>query len=135
MDSLELVREDSDASMLREAVDEELSVLGEAAKAIVYRKLERDFLIKSLDIPQKFKEFSSALGEILGPGSDVLIRFIVNRFHRKVGKPTSLSIDPSEIAQSIAIPQKQAGREFVIPESTREIRLKGIPNLTKIDSQ
>jgi len=128
MDSLELIRGNSVA--LREAVDEELSMLGETAKAILYRKLERDFQLRSVDVPQKFEEFSSALDKILGPGAAVLVRFIVNRYHRKIGKQASLSIDLSETSQGITMPQKEPKPEIVRPSSMRGIQLKSIPDVT-----
>ena len=132
MDSQETVNEKSDANALIQAVDEELAMLGENAKIIVYRKLERDFAIKTRDIPMKFKEFSGALQEVLGPGAVILVRFIVNKYYRKVGKQTPLSVDPSEIAQSFAVHRKEEFREFVRPGPIREVTLKSVPTLKAI---
>ncbi len=68
-----------DLRFLMQAVDEGLGMLGEPARKIIYRKLERDFRICPADIPVKFEQFSWALKEIFGPGADVLIRLIVER--------------------------------------------------------
>jgi hypothetical protein len=73
-----------DLELFGEAVDEGLGVLGNAPKKMIYTLLERDYGITKEDVPGRFDEFSNLLKDILGPGANPVIRFIVERFYAKL---------------------------------------------------
>jgi hypothetical protein len=73
---------------LLEAVDEELSSLGEAVKRIIYFHLKRTFKITKEEIPHRIAEFSDAIEKILGDGAKFLEIQIMRRLYEKLGKDT-----------------------------------------------
>jgi hypothetical protein len=70
---------------LLEAVDEELSSLGDLAKQAVFACLDRSFKIKKCEIPERIDEFVTAIEEIFGQGARLLQINIMRRLHTKVG--------------------------------------------------
>jgi hypothetical protein len=73
---------------LLEAVDEELSSLGEPVKRIIYFHLKRTFKIAKKEIPHRIAEFSDAIEKILGDGAKFLEIQIMRRLYEKLGKDT-----------------------------------------------
>jgi hypothetical protein len=71
---------------LLEAVDEELSALGEAVKRIIYFHLERTLKITKKEIPHRIAEFADAIEKILGDGAKFLEIQIMKRLYEKLGK-------------------------------------------------
>jgi hypothetical protein len=75
---------------LLEAVDEELSALGDVAKQAVFSCLEKSFKINKLEIPKKIDEFSVAIEKIFGQGARLIEINIIRRLHEKVGLASSV---------------------------------------------
>lgn len=71
--------------LLLEAVDEELSSLGDSPKRAIYFYLEKTFNIKKLDIPNKIDEFANAIEKIFGHGAKHLEIQIMKRLYEKIG--------------------------------------------------
>jgi len=71
--------------LLREAIDEGLSLLGESAKQVVYFHLEKTFKMNRLDIPYRIEEFIDAIGRIFGTGAKILEIQIMKCLFKKVG--------------------------------------------------
>jgi len=71
--------------LLREAVDEGLSLLGESAKQVVYFHLEKTFKMNRLDIPYRIEEFIDAINRIFGTGVKILEIQIMKCLFKKVG--------------------------------------------------
>ena len=71
--------------LLREAIDEELSLLGEPAKQIVYFHLEKTYKMNKLDIPYRIKEFINVIDRIFGTGAKILETQIMKCLFKKVG--------------------------------------------------
>ena len=67
-----------------DSVEQALSLLGQAPKEIIYVMLENDYGIAKSDIPQRFGEFSDVLKRILGPGADIILKSIIERFYVKL---------------------------------------------------
>ena len=80
--------------LFADAVDEALSVLGESPKEAIYEFLQNDYGIEKNEIPNRFREFSSILEETVGPSSDQVLEFIIERFYVKLNLeiPTSTTI-------------------------------------------
>jgi len=71
--------------ILLEAVDEQLTSLGESSKQALYFHLERGFNIKRNEIPRKTEAFVSAMEKIFGQGANYLEILIMKRLHEKIG--------------------------------------------------
>jgi hypothetical protein len=71
--------------LLREAIDEGLSLLGESAKQVVYFHLEKTFKMTRQDIPYRIEEFIDAIERIFGNGAKILEIQIMKRLFKKVG--------------------------------------------------
>jgi hypothetical protein len=68
-----------------EAVDEGLNFLGESGKHMVFFHLERSYLIKRLDIPEKPEALAAGLEKIFGAGASVLQKLILESLYSKLG--------------------------------------------------
>ena len=71
--------------LLLEVIDEGLSLLGETGKQAVYCHLEKNFKIKSQDIPFKIEEFTDAIERIFGNGAKILEIKIMQYLFKKGG--------------------------------------------------
>ena len=77
--------------LLLEAVDDQLTSLGESSKQALYFHLERGFNIKKQEIPRKTEAFVDAMEKIFGQGADYLEILIMKRLHSKMGLDVRLS--------------------------------------------
>lgn len=77
--------------LLLEAVDEQLTSLGESSKQALYFHLEKGFNIKKHEIPRKTEAFVGAMEKIFGQGADYLEILIMKRLHSKIGLEVKLS--------------------------------------------
>lgn len=68
---------------LTDAIDETLTMLGEAVKNTLYQNLENNFGISKNDIPEKINEFSEILHKIFGFGASRLEVKIINSLNEK----------------------------------------------------
>jgi hypothetical protein len=71
---------------LSEAVEEELSTLGETIKRIVYFHLKTTFKIAKEEIPHRIEDFADAIERILGEGAKILEIQIMKRLYKKLDK-------------------------------------------------
>lgn len=71
--------------LLLEAVDEELSSLGESVKRAVYYSLKKAFKIEKHTIPHRIDEFANAIEKMFGDGAKLLEIQIMKRLYEKVG--------------------------------------------------
>ncbi len=78
-------------SLLLEAVDEQLTSLGESSKQALYYHLEKGFNIKKQEIPKKTEAFINAMEKIFGQGADYLEILIMKRLHSKIGLEVKMS--------------------------------------------
>ena len=72
-------------SILLEAIDEALSVYGEATKSAFYAYLKKAFGIPKFDIPTRIDEFSMALQSLFGLGSKNLEILFMKNLHSRIG--------------------------------------------------
>jgi hypothetical protein len=72
--------------LLLEAVDEELSLLGESVKQAVYHNLKKTFKIDKHAIPYRIHQFATAIEKMFGDGAKLLEIQIMKRLHEKVGQ-------------------------------------------------
>lgn len=77
-------------TLLLEAVDEQLTSLGESSKQALYFHLEKGFNIKKDDIPYKTEAFVTAMEKIFGMGADYLEILIMKSLHDKIGERVDL---------------------------------------------
>jgi hypothetical protein len=70
-------------SILLEAIDEGLSILGEEPKFALYRHLEKLSNLPKCEIPSRINEFSNAMKNLFGLGSDFLEILIMKSLHSK----------------------------------------------------
>ena len=71
---------------LREAIDEALSLLGEAAKQAVYCHLNRKYGLTQQEIPYRIEEFSEALESLFGTAAQLLQTLIMKELYKKIKK-------------------------------------------------
>lgn len=71
--------------LLIEAVDEELSLLGDSAKHAIYFHVEKTFKIDRCDIPCNIERFFNAIENIFGVGAELLEIRIAKRLYKKIG--------------------------------------------------
>jgi len=73
-------------SLLLEAVDEALSMLGETSREAIFFFIEEKFGLRKEEIPQNLEEFSNALRMIFGDvGCYFLEEQILNRLYARLG--------------------------------------------------
>jgi len=72
--------------MLRESVDEGLSSLGGSAKQAIYYYLEKGFNLNKQEIPNKVKDFATAIEKFFGVGANFLEALILKQLYEKVGE-------------------------------------------------
>ena len=72
--------------LLREAVDEGLSSLGENSKQAIYFHLEKSFNVKKQEIPYKIEAFANAIEKIFGLGANFLEILIMKKLYEKIGQ-------------------------------------------------
>lgn len=70
--------------ILRDAIDEALSSLGENVKMTVYLQIEDFFKIRKQDIPSRLSNFSNALEQLFGLGARYLEIFFMKNIHAKI---------------------------------------------------
>jgi len=71
---------------LLEAVDEELSLLGESVKLAVYHDLKKTFKIDKHAIPYRIDQFATAIEKMFGEGAKLLEIQIMKHLHEKAGQ-------------------------------------------------
>jgi len=81
---------------LSEAVEEELSTLGETVKQIIYFHLQTTFKIAKEEIPQRIEDFADAIERILGEGAKILEIQIMKRLYKKLDK-TVISVSDRDV--------------------------------------
>lgn len=84
-----MYRRDFEALLL-EAVDEQLTSLGQSSKQALYFHLEKGFNIRRSEIPYKTEAFVTAMEKIFGLGADYLEILIMRSLHDKMGKRVDL---------------------------------------------
>ena len=72
-------------TILLEAIDEGLRVLGEGGKHMVFFYLERNYSIRKQDIPRNLEAFAFGLEKIFGAGAPVLEKMILKCIYSKLG--------------------------------------------------
>jgi len=114
--------------ILLEAVDEQLTSLGESSKQALYFHLERGFNIKKNEIPQKTEAFVSAMEKIFGQGANYLEILIMKRLHEKIGykvrssSPNLTFVKYVEAAKRSYYEEKASDREEL--SDCRRIKVK-----------
>ena len=83
------------------AVEQALSLLGQAPKEIIYVMLESDYGISKNDIPIRFAEFSDVLSKVLGPGAELILKSIIERFYVKLEIEVPEEIDLAEAVANV----------------------------------
>ncbi len=72
---------------LLKIIDEELKhIFGEAATALIYNHLERDYSSKREEIPEKLEVFIRGLEEFLGSGAQVIQKTTMQKLSSCVGE-------------------------------------------------
>lgn len=70
--------------ILLEAVDEGLLVPGEIVRAAIYERLERSYVIKRGEIPEKLETFQLALEDLLCKSAKVMTKLIAKSLYRRL---------------------------------------------------
>lgn len=73
-------------TLLREAVDEGLSSVGDSSKQAIYFHLEKTFRIEKEEIPLKIEDFAEAIEKIFGLGANFLEILIMKHLYNKIGQ-------------------------------------------------
>ncbi len=106
--------------LLLEAVDEQLTSLGESSKQALYFHLEKGFNIKKHEIPRKTEAFVGAMEKILGQGADYLEILIMKRLHSKIGLEVKLSTPNLTFTEYVEAAKKCYGQDRT--EDKQELR-------------
>ena len=72
-------------SLILEAVDDGLLVLGESARHALYYQIEKRFGINREEIPNRIDDFHKALENLFGPPCKILEKIIVKELYTKLG--------------------------------------------------
>jgi hypothetical protein len=73
-------------TIMLEAFEETLSILGETAKRAIYSQLEETFENVKQGVPFETEKFAVALEEIIGPGARLLEIDMMKHLYEKVGQ-------------------------------------------------
>jgi hypothetical protein len=87
--------------LFADSVEQVLSLLGQAPKEIIYVMLESDYGIPKTDIPYRFVEFSDILRKVLGPGAELILKSIIERFYVKLQIEVPEWTDLNEAVQTV----------------------------------
>ena len=72
-------------SLILEAVDDGLLVLGENARHALYYQIEKRFGIRREEIPHRIDGFHKALENLFGPPCKILEKIIAKELYSKLG--------------------------------------------------
>ena len=72
-------------SLILEAVDDGLLVLGESGRHALYYQVEKRFGINREEIPYRIDDFHKALESMFGPPCKILERIIAKELYSKLG--------------------------------------------------
>ena len=90
--------------LLREAVDEGLSSLGNSAKQAIYFYLEQDFSLSKKEISNCPNDFAGAIEKIFGLGAKPLEFVMLNQLYQKVGQRLKLDVSTDvNFAECVAV--------------------------------
>jgi hypothetical protein len=115
-------------TLLLEAVDEQLTSLGESSKQALYFHLEKGFNIRKNEIPYKTEAFVTAMEKIFGLGADYLEILIMKSLHDKIGKRIDLDkttltfLEYVEAAKRSYYEKKKSKREEL--KRCQQVRVK-----------
>jgi hypothetical protein len=73
-----------------EAIDEELSSIGESSKQAIYFHPKKGFSVKKHEIPYKIEDFTREIERIFRLGADFLQILVVKNPYEKVGRTIHL---------------------------------------------
>lgn len=107
--------------LLLEAVDEELTTLGESSKQALYFHLEQGFRIKKHDIPYKTEAFADAIEKIFGMGADFLEILIMKRLYAKIGHRVKLNTSENLTFTEYIVAAKRSFHQSRNAENNREL--------------
>jgi len=114
--------------LLLEAVDEQLTSLGESSKQALYFHLEKGFNIKKQEIPQKTEAFVDAMEKIFGQGADYLEILIMKRLHSKIGLEVKLTTPSLTFAEYVQAAEKRYSQDRIGDKQEakrcRQVRVK-----------
>ncbi len=72
--------------LLLKVIDEEMKqIFGEAATLIIYNHLEKNYLLKREEIPEKLEIFIKSLEEFLSSGAQVVEKIILKKVYSSFG--------------------------------------------------
>ena len=109
--------------LLLEAVDEQLTSLGESSKQALYFHLERGFNIKKQEIPQKTEAFVNAMEKIFGQGASYLEILIMKKLHSKIGFEIKLNAPDLRFAEYVEAAKRCYNQDITVDQQeTRRCR-------------
>ena len=111
--------------ILLEAVDEQLTSLGESSKQALYFHLERGFNIKRHEIPRKTEAFVSAMERIFGQGANYLEILIMKRLHEKIGHDIKIRCSNLTFIEYV----EAAKQSYRAKKADSEEELSGCPRI------
>jgi hypothetical protein len=76
---------ETSSSVLLQAIDEGLLVLGERVRYAIYYHIESKSHLRRQEIPFRVQAFHEALQDIFGAGSEVIEKLIARSLYRKIG--------------------------------------------------
>lgn len=103
---LELKESEMEA-IIRNAVDESLSLLGTPGKELMYFHLENSFDLKKQEIPVRLEKFADAIHIVFGSGASLLEDIIV----RKLRQSQNPDFSKAKDLESIVIGAKHCLKE------------------------
>lgn len=69
---------------LRQAVDDALLVLGQSARMVIYKCIEKGYRVRREEIPGKLLTFHIALQDLLGSGAKIIERRIARDLYSRL---------------------------------------------------
>jgi len=103
--------------VLLQAIDEELSSLGETCKQAIYFHLSKKFKLNKRDIPVRIEDFTETIEDIFGAGAKLIeIKIMKNLF--------------SKMGYSFPYLHTQEGLEFT--KYIKAARIKGVRPFTLV---
>lgn len=112
-------------TLLLEAVDEQLTSLGESSKQALYFHLEKGFNIRRNEIPYKTEAFVTAMEKIFGLGADYLEILIMKSLHDKIGERVELDKTTLTFLEYV----EAAKRSYYAKGKSKRVELKRCPQV------
>ena len=96
-----------------DAIDQELSLLGELEKETLYYYLENNFRLTKKNIPYRIKDFEEVIENLFGIGAKILEIRIMKNLHNRIRPPSRIFPEKDSLEFSDYVESARQNKYFL----------------------